>query len=69
MSNDKQQIKIGLTGGIGSGKTFVCSIFQKLGIPVFNTDIQAKKCMTKDEFLKQRHSLNFESFLQRNHNI
>ena len=53
MSHDKQQIKIGLTGGIGSGKTFVGAIFSKLGIPVFNADIQAKKCMVDDAFLKQ----------------
>lgn len=38
--------KIGITGGIGSGKTYVASVFQSLGIPIFNTDIQAKKIMT-----------------------
>ena len=49
----KQQIKIGLTGGIGSGKTFVGAIFSKLGFPVFNADIEAKKCMSENEILKQ----------------
>ena len=53
MSHDKQQIKIGLTGGIGSGKTFIGAIFSKLGIPVFNADIRAKKCMADDASLKQ----------------
>ena len=38
--------KIGITGGIGSGKTYVASVFQSLGIPIFNADIQAKKLMT-----------------------
>ncbi len=38
--------KIGSTGGIGSGKTYVASVFQSLGIPIFNADIQAKKIMT-----------------------
>ena len=38
--------KIGITGGIGSGKTYVSSVFQSLGIPIFNADIQAKKLMT-----------------------
>ncbi len=38
--------KIGITGGIGSGKTYVASVFQSLGIPIFNADIQAKKIMT-----------------------
>mgnify|MGYP005627922289 FL=1 len=38
--------KIGITGGIGSGKTYVASVFKSLGIPIFNADIQAKKIMT-----------------------
>ena len=53
MTYEKQQIKIGLTGGIGSGKTFISAIFCKLGIPVFNADIEAKKCMTEDKILKK----------------
>ena len=36
-------LKIGITGGIGSGKSTVCAIFQILGIPVFNADIEARK--------------------------
>jgi len=35
--------KIGLTGGIGVGKTYVSKIFQQMGIPIFNADEQAKK--------------------------
>ena len=38
-------LKIGVTGGIGSGKTIVCNIFQTLGIPVFNADDRAKDLM------------------------
>jgi dephospho-CoA kinase len=34
---------IGITGGIGSGKTIVCDIFRKLGIPVYEADAEAKK--------------------------
>jgi len=34
---------VGLTGGIGSGKTTVCKIFELLGIPVFYADDEAKK--------------------------
>jgi len=41
-------IKIGLTGGIGSGKSTVAQIFKTLGIPVFNADIEAKKLMETD---------------------
>lgn len=36
---------VGLTGGIGSGKTFVSSLFQELGVPVYISDIEAKKLM------------------------
>ena len=54
MSNEKQKIKIGITGGIGSGKTFVSSIFRKLNIPVFNADFEAKKCMSVDARLKNK---------------
>lgn len=38
-------LKIGITGGIGSGKTTVCKIFQTLGIPVYDADSEAKKLM------------------------
>lgn len=34
---------IGITGGIGSGKSTVCRIFESLGIPVFNSDLHAKQ--------------------------
>ncbi|MCK9417664.1 dephospho-CoA kinase [Candidatus Dojkabacteria bacterium] len=34
--------KIGITGGIGSGKSFVCNIFKCFGIPIFNSDEIAK---------------------------
>ncbi|MEP6466975.1 MAG: dephospho-CoA kinase [Parafilimonas sp.] len=46
-------LKIGLTGGIGSGKTTVAKIFSVLGIPVFNADDVAKKIMNEDENVKQ----------------
>lgn len=41
-------LKIGLTGGIGSGKSVVAEIFKALGIPVFNADLEAKSLMEKD---------------------
>ncbi|MFA7081431.1 MAG: dephospho-CoA kinase [Bacteroidales bacterium] len=44
---------IGLTGSIGSGKTMVCSVFEHIGIPVFNADIQAKECYNDKLFLKE----------------
>ncbi|MEI6817032.1 MAG: dephospho-CoA kinase [Bacteroidota bacterium] len=39
---------IGITGGIGSGKTVVCKLFQQLGVPVYNADNEAKKLMASD---------------------
>lgn len=54
MSHEKKQIKIGLTGGIGSGKTFVSTILTKLKIPVFNADFEAKKCMGENESIKEK---------------
>src|SRR5215210_3515588 len=44
-------LKIGLTGGIGSGKSVVANIFKVLGIPVFDADTEAKLIMEKDEQL------------------
>lgn len=41
-------LKVGITGGIGSGKTQVCQVFETLGIPVFNADTAAKKIMETD---------------------
>jgi len=45
--------KIGLTGGIGVGKTYVSKVFQQMGIPVFNADVEAKNCMAEDKGLMQ----------------
>lgn len=44
-------LKVGITGGIGSGKTTVCRIFEVLGIPVFYADLVAKEIMIKDMIL------------------
>ena len=44
----KTPLKIGVTGGIGSGKSVVCRIFRVLGIPVFDADTEAKRVMTND---------------------
>jgi dephospho-CoA kinase len=41
-------IIIGITGGIGSGKSTVCRIFQVLGIPVYYADREARRLMQED---------------------
>jgi dephospho-CoA kinase len=46
-------LKVGITGGIGSGKSTVCKIFETLGIPVFYADEVARDIMNTDEELKQ----------------
>ncbi len=45
-------LKVGVTGGIGSGKTTVCKVFELLGIPVFYADDVAKSIMQTDPVLK-----------------
>lgn len=44
-------LKIGITGGIGSGKTTICKVFETLGIPVFYADTIAKEIMITDTVL------------------
>jgi dephospho-CoA kinase len=46
-------LKIGLTGGIGSGKTTVAQIFEVLAIPVYYADQAAKELMNHDPDLKK----------------
>lgn len=41
-------IRVGITGGIGSGKSTACKVFSFLGIPVFEADIVAKQLMNTD---------------------
>lgn len=47
----KQLKQIGITGGIGSGKSLICRIFHVLGVPVYDADSRAKKLMTTDGIL------------------
>jgi len=46
-------IKVGLTGNIGSGKTMVSVIFNKLGVPVFHADLEAKKLFNREGIRNQ----------------
>jgi dephospho-CoA kinase len=45
---------IGLTGGIGSGKSVVAKVFATMGIPVFNADDEAKRIMQTSPVLKEK---------------
>lgn len=52
-------LKIGLTGGIGSGKSTVANIFKVLGIPVFDADTVAKQVMEHDVALREKLIVQF----------
>ena len=41
--------KLGLTGGIGVGKTYLSKVFHQMGITVCNADIEAKNSMAEDK--------------------
>jgi dephospho-CoA kinase len=41
-------IKVGVTGGIGSGKSLICQVFSHLGVPVYFADEAAKNLMDSD---------------------
>jgi dephospho-CoA kinase len=45
-------LKIGITGGIGSGKSTVCNILKNLGVPVFTSDDVGKFLLNNDDYLK-----------------
>ena len=45
-------LRVGLTGGIGSGKSTIAQIFEVLGIPVYYADISAKKLMNENADLR-----------------
>ena len=46
-------IKVGLTGGIGSGKTTIAKIFEVLGIPVYYADLAGKRLMNENDQLRK----------------
>ncbi|MCE1199272.1 MAG: dephospho-CoA kinase [Marinilabiliales bacterium] len=45
-------LTIGVTGGIGSGKTTVCKVFKVLGVPVFHADQEAKRLQNENNEIK-----------------
>src|SRR5512133_2260416 len=46
-------IRIGVTGGIGSGKSLICQVFSRLGIPVYTADDAAKYLMENDPRIRK----------------
>ena len=45
---------VGLTGGIGSGKTTIAKMFEKLGVPVYYADDEAKKLMNSNSHIMEQ---------------
>ncbi len=62
-------IIVGLTGGIGSGKTIVCKVFEKLNIPVYSADTEAKKLMNSDYKIKSKLISEFGNNVYRNNSL
>lgn len=62
-------LKVGITGGIGSGKTVVARIFGSLGIPVFNADREAKYLMDTDTVLRSQLEAAFGTAIYNNGRI
>lgn len=51
--------KIGITGGIGSGKTVVSNVFKTLGIKVYNADLRSRELLDTDPEIRQKIMFNF----------
>ena len=47
-------IKVGITGGIGSGKTTICNFFRILNVPVFEADIEAKRILNNSQIVRNK---------------
>jgi dephospho-CoA kinase len=47
-------LKVGITGGIGSGKSLVCRLFSRLGVPVYNADERAKQLTATNPQIRTR---------------
>lgn len=62
-------LKVGVTGGIGSGKTLVCKVFSVLGIPVFNADQEAKNIINSDKDIKLKLKELFGDDIYSDHGI
>jgi dephospho-CoA kinase len=52
-------LEIGITGGIGSGKTYVCGLFRKLGVPIYEADTRAHWLMENSPELQKKIIDNF----------
>ncbi|MDP4185423.1 MAG: dephospho-CoA kinase, partial [Bacteroidota bacterium] len=47
-------LKVGITGGIGSGKSLVSEVFSHLGVPIYCADLEAKRLMNESPVIRQK---------------
>lgn len=52
-------IKVGVTGGIGSGKSIICRYFKLIGIPVFEADLEAKQIINNSAIVRSQMIIHF----------
>ena len=62
-------LKIGITGGIGSGKSVVCELFRLHGIPVFDADTEAKKLNNTSPTIREKLTQLFGNDLYENNQL
>jgi len=62
-------LKVGLTGGIGSGKTTVAQYFNELGIPIYYADIEAKKLMNSSKIIHRKLTQRFGEAVYKNNQL
>ena len=62
-------LKIGITGGIGSGKSTVCQLFRLHGIPVFDADTEAKKLNDTSPTIRKKLTQLFGNDLYENNRL
>lgn len=52
-------LKIGITGGIGSGKSYVCNHFASMGVPIYNADTEARNITNTNSIIREKLSILF----------
>lgn len=57
---------IGLTGGIGAGKSYIAGLFQQKGIPVYDSDSEAKKLMHQPKVIQQLQQIFGDEVIENN---
>ena len=55
----KKPFLVGITGGVGAGKSLICKILNTLGVPIYSSDGRAKELMNNNEDLKKKIIKNF----------